>query len=131
VMEQGRLLVRDAVERSTDCMRRMNQGTEARPTDRSKRLCASEWTACLRIAALLLSWGLAFPASAEEEVIREPDRTIVKKRTVIDFSDVAVEGELVKPEGSYSVSKRKTTFKTLIQVRDNFAPELRRSAENP
>jgi len=78
----------------------------------------------------LLLVVLAMPAAAEEQVIREADKTIVKKKTVIDFTDVAVEGELIKPEGSYSVSKRKTTFKTLIRVRDSFSPELRKSVEN-
>lgn len=78
----------------------------------------------------LLVVVLAMPAGAEEQVIREADKTIVKKKTVIDFTDVAVEGELIKPEGSYSVSKRKTTFKTLIRVRDSFSPELRKSVEN-
>jgi hypothetical protein len=78
----------------------------------------------------LVALALAAPALAEDRVIREADKTIVKKKTVIDFSDVAVEGELTKPEGSYSVSKRKTTFKALIRVRDNFTPELRKSVEN-
>jgi hypothetical protein len=78
----------------------------------------------------LLVVAFALPAGAEEQVIREADKTIVKKKTVIDFTDVAVEGELIKPEGSYSVSKRKTTFKTLIRVRDSFSPELRKSVEN-
>lgn len=78
----------------------------------------------------LLALALGVPAVADERVIREADKTIVKKKTVIDFTDVAVEGELTKPEGSYSVSKRKTTFKTLIRVRDNFNPELRKSVEN-
>lgn len=78
----------------------------------------------------LLALALGVPAVADDRVIREADKTIVKKKTVIDFTDVAVEGELTKPEGSYSVSKRKTTFKTLIRVRDNFNPELRKSVEN-
>lgn len=78
----------------------------------------------------LLALALGVPAVADERVIREADKTIVKKKTVIDFTDVAVEGELTKPEGSYSVSKRKATFKTLIRVRDNFNPELRKSVEN-
>jgi hypothetical protein len=72
----------------------------------------------------------AGPALAEDKVIREADKTVYRKKTVIDFTDVAVEGELTKPEGSYSVSKKKTTFKTLIKVRDNFNPELQKSVDN-
>ncbi|PZR17345.1 MAG: hypothetical protein DI536_03205 [Archangium gephyra] len=69
-------------------------------------------------------------AFAEDKVIRESDKTVFRKKTTIDFTDVAIDGELTKPEGSYSVSKKKTTFKTLIKVRDNFNPELQKSVEN-
>ena len=69
-------------------------------------------------------------AVAQEKVTREADKTVFRKKTTIDFTDVANDGELTKPEGSYSVSKKKTTFKTLIKVRDNFNPELQKSVEN-
>jgi opacity protein-like surface antigen len=69
-------------------------------------------------------------AFAEDKVVRESDKTVFRKKTVIDFTDVAIDGELTKPEGSYSVSKKKTTFKTLIKLRDNFNPELQKSVDN-
>lgn len=74
---------------------------------------------------------VAAPALAQEDkVVQEADRTVYRKKTVIDFTDVSVEGELTKPEGSYSVSKKKTRFDTLIKVRTNFNPELNQSVEN-
>lgn len=82
------------------------------------------------MTVLALFTLVAMPALAEDKVIREADRTVFRKKTVIDFTDVAVEGELTKPEGSYSVSKKKTTFKTLIKLRDNFNPELQKSVDN-
>lgn len=75
----------------------------------------------------LITAGSAF---AQDKVTREADKTVFRKKTTIDFTDVAIDGELTKPEGSYSVSKKKTTFKTLIKVRDNFNPELQKSVEN-
>jgi hypothetical protein len=81
------------------------------------------------IFGLAVAMG-AVGALADEKVVREADKTVFRKKTVIDFSDVAVEGELTKPEGSYSVSKKRTTFKTLIKVRDNFNPELQKSVDN-
>ncbi len=77
----------------------------------------------------LMAGGAAF-AQNTEKVIQQEDRTVFRKNTTIDFSDVAVEGELTKPEGSYSVSKKKTRFDSLIKVRDNFNPELQKSVEN-
>jgi hypothetical protein len=58
------------------------------------------------------------------------DKVVVRKKTVIDFTDVAVEGELTKPEGSYVLNKKQAQFKSLIKVRDNFQPELQKSVDN-
>lgn len=69
-------------------------------------------------------------AVADDKVIRESDKTVYKKKTVIDFNDVTVEGELTKPEGSYLMNRKKTTFQSLIKLRDNFVPELQKSVDN-
>jgi len=77
---------------------------------------------------------LSLSAVAEEKpgvkVIQEPDKVVVRKRTVIDFNDVTVEGELTKPEGSYVLNRNRTRFQSLIRLRDNFNPELQKSADN-
>jgi hypothetical protein len=81
------------------------------------------------IVAVTLTW----PAVAEEtktRVVQEPDKVVVRKRTVIDFNDVTVEGELTKPEGSYLLNRNRTRFPSLIRLRDNFDPELQKSADN-
>jgi hypothetical protein len=64
------------------------------------------------------------------KVVQEADKVVVRKRTVIDFNDVNVEGELTKPEGSYLLNRNKTRFQSLIKLRDNFNPELQKSADN-
>lgn len=74
--------------------------------------------------------GVAGIASAQVRVIHEKDRTVYRKKTVVDFNDVAVEGELTKPEGSYVLNRSKSTFQSLVKVRDNFAQELRKSADD-
>ena len=81
-------------------------------------------------AGLAVMALMSTPALADDKVTKEADKTVFRKKTTIDFTDVAIDGELTKPEGSYSVSKKKTTFKTLIKVRDNFNPELQKSVEN-
>lgn len=75
----------------------------------------------------LLLGGVAF---ADEKVIREEDRTVFKKKTVVDFNDVTLEGELTKPEGSYLVDKKKARFSSLIKLRSDFLPELQKSVDN-
>ena len=90
---------------------------------------------------LLLLALLAAPAFAQDKaaakddpkgpkVVQEADKVVVRKRTVIDFNDVTVEGELTKPEGSYLLNRNKTRFQSLIRLRDNFNPELQKSADN-
>ncbi len=70
----------------------------------------------------------ALPSLAQDKVIEEGDKTVFNKKTVIDFSDVNIEGELTKPEGSYIKNRKKTRFRNLIELRGNFRPELKRSA---
>ncbi len=74
--------------------------------------------------------AMATPAAAEDKVIREADKVVYKKKTVVDFNDVTLEGELTKPEGSYLLNRKKTKFSSLIKMRDNFLPELQKSADN-
>ena len=77
---------------------------------------------------------VALPALAQEKppakVIQEPDKVVVRKKTVIDFNDVTVEGELTRPEGSYVLDRNRTHFNSLIRLRDDFNPELQKSADN-
>ena len=69
-------------------------------------------------------------AKTQVKVIQEEDKVVVRKKTTIDFTDMAVEGELTKPEGSYVLNRKKTDFQSLIRVRDNFNPELQKSVDN-
>ncbi|MGF1510381.1 MAG: hypothetical protein ACFB9M_12860 [Myxococcota bacterium] len=79
---------------------------------------------------LLAAWTAPAAAWAQEEdVIRQADRTVYKQKTVIDFSDVTIQGELTKPQGAYLLNRRKTRFKSLLKTRANFLPELQHSID--
>lgn len=77
-----------------------------------------------------LGLGLASSASAQDKVIRQADRTEYKAKTVIDFGDVTIQGELTRPQGAYLLNRRKTRFQSLLKVRDNFLRELQSSTDN-
>ena len=87
-------------------------------------------TRVILLAALFATAATAADEKAGAKVVQEPDKVVVRKRTVIDFNDVTVEGELTKPEGSYLMNRNKTRFQSLIRLRDNFNPELQKSADN-
>jgi hypothetical protein len=52
-----------------------------------------------------------------------------KKRTAIDFEDQLVEGQARKPELFYLLQQRQFNFRRLIQLREDFLPEMDRTAE--
>lgn len=89
-----------------------------------KRLIAS-----LFVATLIASSALSATAFAQD-VVQEADKTVFKKKTIIDFSDVTIQGELTKPEGSYILNRKKTKFRSLLKIRGDFLPELFNSIDN-
>jgi hypothetical protein len=63
---------------------------------------------------------VAAPALASAQ-----DRIEYKKRTVLDLTGATIEGELVKPEGSYIVNRKLSKFTQLIQTRQSYLDEIR------
>lgn len=85
------------------------------------------------IATAIVAASMAIAGSAlaqEDKVVTEADKTVFKKKTIIDFSDVTIQGELTKPEGSYVLNRKKTNFKSLLKMRQDFLPELFNSTDN-
>ena len=58
------------------------------------------------------------------------DGVTYKKRTVYDFDDDVVEGDLVRPDGEYVAIKRQAKHSSLIKIREHFIPEMLKSAED-
>jgi hypothetical protein len=85
------------------------------------------------VVALLLGFAVACGGTAladEANVVQEADKTVYQKKTIIDFGDVTLEGELTKPEGSYVINRKKTKFGSLLKLRADFLPELQKSVDN-
>ena len=53
-----------------------------------------------------------------------------KRKTVYDFDDDLVEGELQRPDGEYIDTRRKAKHSSLIKIREDFIPEMLKSAED-
>lgn len=94
-----------------------------------RKLCA----ACLwGLLVFVAAPGFAQDGSddgSEEGVVDPETGVIYKKKTVYDFEDDVVEGTLVKPEGDYLQARKKGKQSSLIKIRDNFVPEMLKSAE--
>ncbi|MBU0550541.1 hypothetical protein KKF91_16490 [Myxococcota bacterium] len=68
----------------------------------------------------------------EDEVIpdSEDPSVVYKKNTEIDFEDDVVEGSFVRPEGEFMSSRKGGRNTSLIRIRENFLPEMLKSAED-
>jgi hypothetical protein len=53
-----------------------------------------------------------------------------KQKTVYDFDDDVVEGDLVRPDGEFVDSRKAAKHSSLIKIRENFIPEMLKSAED-
>lgn len=78
----------------------------------------------MHIVALTLMLSASDPA-----VISEADRVIYKQTTVVDFQDVELLGEVTRPEGDYSLVRRRSRFGTLVRAKSHMVGELEASIE--
>lgn len=81
--------------------------------------------AILVVGCFVFGTGLALA----QEAAPMPD-VKYKKKTVYDFDDDLVEGELQRPDGEYIDTRRKAKHSSLIKIRENFIPEMLKSAED-
>jgi hypothetical protein len=81
----------------------------------------------LILITLTATCGFSMSAFAQDSDDESSRQVKYKSRTEIDFEGVDVSGELVKPSGSLLLDRRKATFNPLIQLRENFNPEMRES----
>lgn len=81
---------------------------------------------------LLASVSTASAQDADDDVIVDPENPgiVYKKKTEFDFEDDVVEGSFVRPEGDYIDSRRGGRYSSLIRIRENFVPEMLKSAED-
>lgn len=76
-------------------------------------------------SALWLMVGMVLTLTFAPGDARAQDRIEYKKKTVIDLTGATIEGELTRPEGTYIVNRKLSTFSTLIRARGSFWEELK------
>lgn len=58
------------------------------------------------------------------------ENTTYKAKTVYDFEDDMVEGDLQRPDGELINALKKTEHSSLIEIRKDFIPEMLKSLED-
>ncbi len=87
------------------------------------------------IVALFVLGSLTVLAQEEASTVDtgEVDGTgrkiVYRQKTVIDFEDVLLEGQIKKPSGSFLMDRTKTKFNSLINLKKDFNKELVRSVD--
>lgn len=80
----------------------------------------------LLLSAILIS----FTAMIAQEEVDSEGRTIkYREKTVIDFEDLMLEGQIKKPSGSFLMDRTKKKFNSLINMKKDFNKELVKSVD--
>ena len=72
---------------------------------------------------------LLFSGAAYADDTREEPKVIYKERTEIDFEGVEVAGELVRPQGTLILDRKKAQFNSMIKLRTDFDDEIDKSVD--
>jgi hypothetical protein len=84
--------------------------------------------------AVALTTGGIGTAFAQNKATAKPaggeENTTYKAKTVYDFEDDTVEGDLQRPDGELVDSMRKVKHSSLIEIRKDFIPEMLKSLED-
>jgi|SRR5881394_3376115 len=81
--------------------------------------------------ALAAAPGTAFAQAAAAAAAPAADDNVqYKAKTVYDFEDDTVEGDLQRPDGELVSSQKKAEHSSLIEIRKDFIPEMLKSLED-
>jgi len=83
----------------------------------------------LAAGMLMAATGGTVYAQAAQDGGNDSDVTY-KSKTVYDFDDDVVEGDLVRPDGEFVDTRKGAKHSSLIKIRENFIPEMIKSAED-
>mgnify|MGYP005829560661 CR=1 FL=1 len=81
----------------------------------------------MRKRLLLAVLALPLLTGAQEKTQPEP-RVEYEKKTVINFDDDTIQGDLTRPDGEYVEARKKVSHSNLIKIRDEWRDKVKRSA---
>jgi len=78
---------------------------------------------------LLLTIALALPlAAAAQQKNDAPPKVEYEKKTVINFEDDTIEGDLKRPDGEYVEARQKVEHSNLIRIREDWREKVMQSS---
>ena len=64
-----------------------------------------------------------------DDTKKEEPRVVYKAKTEIDFESVEIAGELVRPQGSLILDRKRAQFNSMIKIRTDFDDEMDKSVD--
>ena len=80
----------------------------------------------MRWLIALTMLAVSAPAFAQDD----GGKVAYEKKTVINFEDDTIQGDLTRPDGEYVDARRKVQHSNLIKIREDFRDEVLRSAKD-
>ena len=74
----------------------------------------------------ILIFLLSSAAYANDE---EEPKVVYKQKTEIDFESVEVQGELVKPQGSLVLERKRAQFNSMVWIRSDFDDKMDKTVQ--
>jgi len=78
----------------------------------------------MKYLILLMFSGVAYADDKKEE-----PKVVYKQKTEIDFESVDVVGELLKPQGSLVLDRKRAKFNSMVWIRSDFDDEMDKSIQ--
>jgi hypothetical protein len=76
------------------------------------------------VVVVILGVVAAMPAVAQEDGVNSEGGVSYQRKTVINFEDDTIEGDLKTPDGQYLEVRKKLRHKSLIRIRKDFRREV-------
>lgn len=80
----------------------------------------------MRKRVLLVALVLPLTALGQEK--KPEPRIEYEKKTVINFDDDTIQGDLTRPDGEYVDAKRRVSHSNLIKIREDWRDKVKRAA---
>jgi hypothetical protein len=78
---------------------------------------------------VFLLTALVLPLGANAQEKKQPDpRVEYEKKTVINFDDDTIQGDLTRPDGEYVEARKRVNHSNLIKIREDWREKVKQSA---
>jgi len=76
----------------------------------------------------LLWIALALPLSAFAQEKKPEPKIEYEKKTVINFDDDTIQGDLTRPDGEYVEARKRVSHSNLIKIREDWRDKVKQAA---